>query len=144
MSPDRSSTYDLPSGNESNATRPPCFWNCDTDAGDVLKIRHGAFPAVIAAPITSSELFPVGISCAVTFSSACPAFHAATICLPQTTSSALFEYQIVIGPRAFAAASAPPEPPPPLPHAAIEPARTTASSPACNFMVPPGGVLRGG
>src|SRR3954468_23555111 len=60
MSPDRSSTYDLPSGNESNATRPPCFWNCDTDAGDVLKIRHGAFPAVIAAPITSSAPFPPG------------------------------------------------------------------------------------
>ena len=96
--------YDLPSLKLSSGTRPPCFWNCETDAGEVLKIRHGALPAVIAAPMTSSELFPVGISWAVTFWSACAAFQAATICLPQATSSALFEYQTVIGPRAWVAA----------------------------------------
>src|SRR4051812_29853953 len=134
MSPDRSSTYDLPSGNESNATRPPCFWNCDTDAGEVLKIRHGALPAVIAAPMTSSELFPVGISCAVTFWSAWAAFHAETICLPQATSSALFDNQTVIGPRVSVAELSVYPPP----HAAV--AVRTATRVAAvmvRLMVPP-------
>src|SRR6266567_9344524 len=124
--------YDLPSLKLSSGTSPPCFWNCETEAGEVLKIRQGALPAVIAAPMTSSELFPVGISWAVIFWSACCAFQAATICLPQATSSALFEYQIVIGPRALAAVAASPAPPPLSPHAASEPANTNASSPACN------------
>jgi hypothetical protein len=66
--PVRASTYALPPGMSSSATRPPCFWNCGTAAGDVLKTRHGALPAVMEAPITDSESLPVGISCPVTFS----------------------------------------------------------------------------
>src|ERR1700754_3047106 len=131
--------YDFPSLKLSSGTSPPCFWNCETEAGDVLKIRQGALPAVIAAPMTSSELLPVGISCAVIFWSACSAFQAATICLPQATSSALFGYQIVTGPRALAASAASPEPPPP-PQAASEPTSTTVSNPACNFMIKLQGV----
>ena len=99
----------------SSATSPPCFWNCGTAAGEVLKIRHGALPAVIDAPMTSSEVLPAGISCPVTFSFGCAAFHFATAALPQATSSLLFEYQILIGPVAAAALSASSEPPPPQP-----------------------------
>src|SRR4051812_16852914 len=97
----------------SSATRPPCFWNCGTAAGEVLKTRHGALPAVMAAPITSSELLPVGISWPVTFSPGCAWFQAATTDLPQATSSWLFEYQTLIGPRAAASSfdDVPPEPP---------------------------------
>ena len=73
-------------------------------------------PAVIAAPMTSSEVLPAGISCPVTFWSGCAVFHAATICLPQATSCGLLEYQILIGPRAVV--PAPDEPDEPLPHAA--------------------------
>ena len=66
--------------------------------------RHLAFwltlPAVMAAPMTDSELLPVGISCPLTCSFGCAWFQAATAFLPQATSSWLFEYQIVIGPRA--------------------------------------------
>src|SRR3954447_1125916 len=96
----------------SSATSPPCFWNCGTAAGEVLKTRQGALPAVIAAPMTSSEVLPAGISCAVTFSLGCAAFHEATIALPQASSSVLFESQILIGPRAEAASPLPPPPPP--------------------------------
>ena len=59
-SPVRSSTYSLPSGKLSRATSPPCFWNCGTAAGEVLNTRHGALPAVIAAPMTSSDDLPGG------------------------------------------------------------------------------------
>ena len=57
-----------PPGKSSRGTSPPCFWNCGTAAGEVLKTRHGALPAVMAAPMTSSEDLPAGISWAVTFS----------------------------------------------------------------------------
>ena len=57
-------------------------------------------PAVIAAPMTSSEVLPAGISWAVTFSSGCAAFHSLTIALPQAISSGLLESQTLIGPFA--------------------------------------------
>ena len=63
-------------------------------------------PAVIDAPITSSELVPAGISSPVTCSFGWSLFHASTTALPQVTSSALFEYQILIGPVGPAAAAA--------------------------------------
>ena len=105
--------YCLPPGMSSSATRPPCFWKPGTAAGLVLKTRQGALPAVIAAPMTSSELLPVGISWPVTFSFGCAEFHAVTIDLAQATSSWLLEYQTLIGPRACAASLAEPPPPPP-------------------------------
>ena len=62
--------------------------------------------------MTSSEVFPAGISWAVTFSSGWSAFHALTICLPQAISSGLFDSQTLIGPVAAAASPEPPESPP--------------------------------
>src|ERR1700741_5237865 len=112
MSPVRSSMYCLPSGKSSSGTSPPCFWNCGTAAGAVLSTRHGAVPAVIDAPIASSAVLPAGISWAVTFSSGCASFHAATISLPHATSSVLLEYQMVIGPFLPADSAASPPPPP--------------------------------
>src|SRR3954453_63551 len=105
--------YFAPPSKSSSATRPPCFWNCGTAAGEVLKTRQGALPAVMAAPMTSSELLPAGISCAVTFSLGFFAFQSATIALPQASSSGLFDSQILIGP--FVARSLDDEPlsPPP-------------------------------
>src|SRR6185503_18795617 len=97
----------------SSATRPPCFWKPGTAAGLVLKTRQGALPAVIAAPMTSSEDLPVGISWPVTCSFGWALFQADTIALPQATSSGLFEYQTLIGPRACAASLASVPPPPP-------------------------------
>ena len=64
----------------------------------MLKTRHGALPAVIAAPMTSSEVLPAGISWAVTFSLGFFAFQAATIALPQASSSGLLDSQILIAP----------------------------------------------
>ena len=104
--------YSVAPSKSSSATRPPCFWNCGTAAGEVLKTRHGALPAVIAAPMTSSEVLPAGISWAVTFSLGCAAFQAATIALPQASSSGLFDSQILIGPVDAPASPTPPEPPP--------------------------------
>ncbi len=95
------------------------LWNCGTAAGAVLKIRHGALPAVIAAPMTSSEVLPAGISWAVTFWSGCSAFQASTIALPQATSSGLLEYQIVMGPVVAVAGSEPES----VPHPARAPAK---------------------
>ena len=92
--------YSVPFGKSSSGTRPPCFWNCGTAAGLVLNTRHGALPAVIAAPMTSSEVLPAGISWAVTFSSGCAAFHSLTIAFPQAISSGLLESQTLIGPFA--------------------------------------------
>src|SRR4030095_9266219 len=109
-----------------------CFWNCGTAAGAVLKIRQGVFPAVIDAPMTSSELLPAGISSAVPCSSGWAWFQAATTALPHFTSSSLLEYQILIGPLAWAALSAdwppppPPPPPPPQPTRARPRVATTA------------------
>jgi hypothetical protein len=71
-------------------------------------------PAVIEAPMTSSELLPAGISSAVTCWSAWAWFQAATTALPHFTSSSLLEYQILIGPVAWAAWSADWVPPPRL------------------------------
>src|SRR6478736_7496472 len=90
--------YDSPSLNFDRSTRPPCFSNPGTAAGEVLKTRHGALPAVMAAPMTSSLDLPAGISCALIFSLGWSAFHASTICLPQLISASLFEYQIVMSP----------------------------------------------
>ena len=89
----------------------------------MLKTRQGALPAVIAAPMTSSEVLPAGISCAVTFSVGCAAFHSSTIALPQAISSGLFESQTLIGPFALAASLEPAEPPPP--HAGVRPSART-------------------
>ena len=121
----RSSTYSFPSGKLSRATNPPCFWNCGTAAGEVLNTRHGALPAVIAAPMTSSEDFPAGISWAVISSSGCSSFQAATISSPQAISSGLFDSQILMGPVSLVE----PEPPSPssLPQAATLRASTRLS-----------------
>src|SRR3954452_24329992 len=115
--------YFVAPGKLSSGTRPPCFWNWGTAAGLVLKTRHGALPAVIAAPITSSEVLPAGISCADTFWSECASFHSFTIALPQAISSGLLESQTLIGPVEL---SALPESPP-LPQAAVTPRARTAS-----------------
>src|SRR5690349_13900548 len=116
--------YCAPPGKSSSGTRPPCFWNCGTAAGLVLNTRQGALPAVIAAPMTSSEVLPAGISCAVTFWSGFLAFHSLTIALPQAISSGLFDSQTLIGPVALCAFSASP-PPPPQP--AVRPRARTAA-----------------
>src|SRR3954451_24019896 len=116
--------YDFAPLNESSATRPPCFWNCGTAAGLVLNTRHGALPAVMAAPMTSSEVLPAGISWAVTFSFGCPEFHCLTIALPQAISSGLLDSHTLIGPVEDSAPLEPPLPPQAL--AVIPSARTAA------------------
>src|SRR4051794_14315500 len=59
--------------------------------------------------MTSSDVFPAGICWAVTFSSGCWLFHAATTSSPHATSSGLVESQISIGPReVFADSGGPP------------------------------------
>ncbi|WP_241748332.1 hypothetical protein [Streptomyces sp. M3] len=68
----------------------------------MLKTRQALVPAMMEALIASSEVLPAGICWAVT---CCPGwllFQAATMFLPQATSWALFDSQIVMGPRAFA------------------------------------------
>src|ERR1700709_200388 len=90
-------------------------------------MRHGALPAVMDAPMTSSLVFPAGISCPVTCSSGWVLFHEATTCLPQVTSWALLEYQIFIGPRDVNASG--PGPPP-----VAQPEITSA--PAARIVVP--------
>src|SRR5215468_2478550 len=106
---------------------PPCLTQPGTAAGEVLRTRHGVLPAVIEAPMTSSEVLPAGISCPVTFWSACCWFHAATTPLPHFTSSGLLEYQTLIGPVAWAASlDPPPPPPPPQPAAATTPSTPRA------------------
>src|ERR1700686_1508125 len=87
---------EFPSEKLLRLTRPPCFWNWETAAGAVLKMRHGGGPAVMAAPITSSELLPAGICSAVTCSLAWLWFQAATTASPHFTSSALLEYGILM------------------------------------------------
>src|SRR5450759_4873440 len=91
--------------------------------------------------MTSSELVPAGISSPVTTWSGWSLFQAVTTALPQATSSALFEYQILMAPVAPAAlAAAPlaagpllagaPFPPPLSPmHAERSRARTAAMLP---------------
>src|SRR6476661_9182007 len=81
----------------------------------------------MAAPITSSEDLPAGISCAVTVSLGLAAFQAATTCLPQAISWALLEYQMVIGPLAVAASLLVP-PPEPQAVSTRAPARTAAAA----------------
>ena len=119
--------YFVAPGKSSSGTRPPCFWNCGTAAGEVLKTRQGALPAVIAAPMTSSEDLPAGISWAVTFSLGFLAFQSVTIALPQASSSGLFDSQILIGPLLGDVAEAEP---PPLPPQALSP-RARASEGRC-------------
>src|SRR3954449_7376967 len=59
--------------------------------------------------MTSSDVFPAGICWAVTFSSGCWLFQAATTSSPQATSSGLVESQISMGPReVFADSGGPP------------------------------------
>src|SRR3954451_3886840 len=115
--------YDFAPLNESSATRPPCFWNCGTAAGLVLNTRHGALPAVIAAPMTSSEDLPAGISWAVTFSLGWAEVQSVTIALPQAISSGLFDSHTLIGPVADVALLSL-EPPP---QAAVSPSARTAA-----------------
>src|SRR6476646_12231687 len=79
------------------------------------------------AAITASEVWPAGISCAETVSFGWAAFQAATICLPQATSCALLEYQMLMGPCALVAAALDGEPPPP-PHATVAPSATAAAA----------------
>src|ERR1700730_16986787 len=98
--------YEVPSEKSFRATRRPCFWKPGTAAGAVLKMRQGVVPAVMAAPITSSELLPAGICSPVTCSLGWLWFHPVTTAWPQLTSWALFEYQIVIAPLAPAAEEA--------------------------------------
>src|SRR4051794_18788432 len=105
---------------------PPCLTQPGTAAGEVLNTRHGVLPAVIEAPMTSSEVLPAGISRPVTFWSACAAFQEATTALPHFPSSGLFEYQIWIGP---VAASSDAEPPPPPPQPAATAAAATRKTP---------------
>src|SRR5674476_1154263 len=100
-------------------------------------MRHGALPATMAAPMTSSEDLPAGICSAVTFWSGFAVFQAATACSPQATSCSLLEYQILIGPTAVSASPPPVLPPLPPPHAASVKvmARPTARYPSGRFMV---------
>ena len=93
----------------------------------MLNTRQGALPAVMAAPMTSSELLPAGISCAVTFSLGFSAFHAVTIALPQASSSGLFDSQILIGPLVARSPEAEDEPLPP-PQAVAPSARATSAA----------------
>jgi hypothetical protein len=53
---------------------------------------------VIAAEMTSSDDWEAGICCPVTFWVGWRLFQAATSCSPQVISSALLEYQMLIGP----------------------------------------------
>ena len=122
--------YSVPFEKSSSGTRPPCFWNCGTAAGLVLNTRHGALPAVIDAPMTSSEVLPAGISWAVTFSSGFAAFHSLTIAFPQAISSGLLESQTLIGPFAERALSASPPPP----QAAVRPSARTAAEVVRNLL----------
>src|SRR5665647_2595210 len=105
-------------------------------------MRHGALPATMAAPMTSSEDLPAGICSAVTFWSGFAVFQAATTCSPQATSCSLLEYQILIGPTAVRASPHPVLPPLHPPHAASVKvmARPTARYPSGRVMVflPPG------
>src|ERR1700722_15707183 len=100
----------------------------------------------MAAPITSSDDWADGICCPETFWSGCRTFPDATACLPQATSWALLEYQMLIGPVAlillFVEVNAGPElvaAPPPPPHAART--KLIVTAPAANFracfMFPP-------
>ncbi len=77
----------------------------------------------MAAPMTSSEVLPAGISWAVTFSSGWALFQSATIALPQAISSGLLDIHTLIGPEALCA-SLEPDPPP---HAAVIPRASTAA-----------------
>src|SRR3984893_9608135 len=90
--------YEVPSEKSFRATRSPCFWKPGTAAGAVLKMRQGVVPAVMAAPITSSELLPAGICSPVTCSLGWVWFQAATTASPHFTSSALLEYKILTPP----------------------------------------------
>src|SRR5665648_1138206 len=105
-------------------------------------MRHGALPATMAAPMTSSEDLPAGICSALTFWSGFAVFQAATTCSPQATSCSLLEYQILIGPTAVSASPPPVLPPSRSPRAASVKvmARPTARYPSGRFMVflPPG------
>src|SRR5450759_3206976 len=87
--------------------------------------------------MTSSDVLPAGISCAVTISLGCAAFQAFTMSLPQATSSVLLDSQTLIGPWAVSAAEPPepPEPPEPQPAAAVAIARvSTAAEPILFFI----------
>src|SRR5450830_625451 len=91
----------------------------------------------MAAPMTSSEDLPAGISSALTFWSAFAVFQAATTCSPQATSCSLLEYQFVIGPTAVSASPPPVLTPLLPPHAASVKvmARPTARYQSGRFMV---------
>ena len=73
--------------------------------------------------MTSSEVLPAGISCAVTFWSECSAFHSFTMALPQAISSGLLESHTLMGPVEDLA-SLESEP---LPQAAVSPRARTAA-----------------
>ena len=67
--------------------------------------------------MTSSEVLPAGISCAVIFWSEFSAFHSFTMALPQAISSGLLESHTLMGP----VEDLPSLESEPLPHAAVAP-----------------------
>src|SRR5665811_2625209 len=95
----------------------------------------------MAAPMTSSDVLPAGICCAVTSSLGWAAFHAFTMLVPQVTSSGLLDSQTLIGPCAVSAE--PPEAvvPPELLHAAVVAIAKvmTAAAQTCFFIMSPFG-----
>src|ERR1035437_5361722 len=103
-------------------------------------MRHGAFPAVMAAPMTSSDVLPAGISCAVTRSLGWGVFHAFTRACLEVGSSGLLDGQTLPGPCAVSAAPEAVEPPEP-PHAAVVPNAKVmmAAAQTCFFIMTPFG-----
>src|SRR5450631_322045 len=87
----------------------------------------------MAAPMTSSDVLPAGISWEVTTSLGWAAFHAVTIALPHLSSSRLLDSQILTGPCAVSAE--PPEAlvPPELEHAAVVPIAKVMTAAAQTF-----------
>src|SRR5450756_2121003 len=85
--------------------------------------------------MTSSDVLPAGISCAVTIALGCAAFQAFTMSLPQATSSVLLDSQTLIGPWAVSAPE-PPEPPEPpeLPQAAVAPIARVSTAAAATVL----------
>src|SRR5450759_3453649 len=84
--------------------------------------------------MTSSDVLPAGISCAVTISLGCAAFQAFTMSLPQATSSVLLDSQTLIGPWAVSAEEPPEEVEPPPPQAAVVPIARVSTAAAATAL----------
>src|SRR4051794_35837456 len=87
----------------------------------------------MAAPMTSSDVLPAGISCAVTCWSGVCAFQSLTICLPQAISSGLLDSHTLIGPVDEVEPELPPELPPP--HAAVIASRSALTVAVASFLL---------